>query len=92
MKFERYVPDPKRPGDTTPFTIEERALVEYFRSTRQTWLKLWPTLNELVGKGHVAVTRPRRQLLLALVQRLLNEKKLVRHRPTNSIALAPSLR
>lgn len=91
-KFLRYCPNPLSQADTIGMAEEELNIVLAIRDSGQTWVKLWVLLNSLAGKGPELERRPRRQAYLALLNRLLREKKLIRHRPTNTIALAPCLR
>jgi hypothetical protein len=86
----RHIPPPDAAVDSPAY---ERLLLDYLASLEaagEPWVALWPLLNELGGRGNVYVTRPRRQAALRLVQRLIRERRLVRHRKTNSIARASS--
>ena len=88
VKFMQYTPVKYRPEDTLVNVREER---EFIRTLREHdgWINLWELLNLLTHKrgGAVYDTRPQRQMLLALTQRLINEKRIVRHRKTNTICL-----
>ncbi len=89
-KFVQYAPAPLTPDDTVRLVAEEQEVVDYIRSSGSAWVKMWGMLNALTRTGHVALTRPRRQVLMAVVNRMLREKKLIRHRKTQTIALAPT--
>lgn len=91
-KFNRYVPNPLRPCDTARLVHQELEVIERIRSSGDIWVKMWPLLNELAGIGPEADKRPRRQAYLALVTRMIAEKKILRHRPSATLALAEWLR
>ncbi len=91
-KFNRYVPNPLRPQDTGRMVHQELEVIERIRSSGEVWVKMWPLLNELAGIGPEADKRPRRQAYLALVTRMISEKKLLRHRVSATLALAEWLR
>lgn len=92
VAFDRLMAVAEIPQMDTP--EYERILLEYIASLNasgEPWVKFWPLLNELCGKGTVHQTRPRRQALLQLIQRLIRERKIARHRKTNSIAVSSAL-
>jgi len=92
-KFARYVPNPMKPADTAKWMVhEELEVIDRIRNSGQVWVKMWPFLNELAGLGPEMDRRPRRQAYLALVTRMIHEKKLIRHRLSASLALAEWLR
>ncbi|MES2697758.1 MAG: hypothetical protein V4773_30120, partial [Verrucomicrobiota bacterium] len=86
-QFWRYVPNPLRAEDTTGFVHQEHEVIMFLQAHPKVWIKLWSLINYLAGKGTVAVTRPRRQMFLAIITRMIREKKLIRYRPANLIAL-----
>lgn len=89
-RFVQYCPAPLRPEDTVGLVEEEALVRQRLVESPHGWVKLWGLLNELThGRGgHVGLTRPRRQAMMALIQRLISEKKIVRHRKSNTITLA----
>lgn len=91
-KFTSYVPCPLKPADTVRMFREELEVIERIRNSGEIWVKMWPFLNELAGLGPERDKRPRRQAYLALVTRMISEKKLLRHRLSSSLALAEWLR
>lgn len=90
-KFIHYVPNPLAPADTLGMVWEEKEVIQYLRG--RGWVKLWKALGELSNSRSDPVwkSRPKRQGLLALVTRMLREQKLLRHRKSNTITLAPWL-
>ncbi len=70
---------------------EEKEVVVFLRG--RDWVKLWSALNELSNTRHDPAwkSRPKRQALLALVGRMIKEGKILRHRNSNTISLAPWL-
>ena len=91
-KFNSYVPNPFRSHDTVRLVHQELEIIERIRCSGEIWVKMWPLLNELAGVGPERDKRPRRQAYLALVTRMISEKKLLRHRASSTLALAEWLR
>lgn len=92
---DQWVPHPVRPEDTVCLVADEQVILEWLAAcqVQGVWPKLWDVMNVLSRRGSslhqkVQVTRPERQKLLAVLQRLITERKVVRHRRTNTISLA----
>jgi hypothetical protein len=90
--IRNYVVDPWTQEQTLLLVAEEQALLRYLQNGR-TFRPLWELLEELVGEqGSEKKKRPVRQMWLALINRLISERKLVRYRKHNKVGLAGDLR
>ncbi len=91
-RYQRsYVPNPVSAQDTGALIHEELEVVNFIKNSGETWVKMWPMLNMIARTKPYPECRVKTQTTLALVTRMITEKKLIRHRKSNTVALAPWL-
>jgi hypothetical protein len=91
--YFRSITPKVKPGDTIGMVVKELAVLWAADYHPDGPAKLWPTLTRLArvfaGTHYVRAVHAERRLLLAVLQRLLNEGKVMRHRRTNTLHLLP---
>jgi hypothetical protein len=90
--YFRSITPKVKPGDTIGMVVKELAVLWAADYHPDGPAKLWPTLTRLArvfaGTHYVRAVHAERRVLLALLQRLLDEKKVLRHRRSNTIFLS----
>jgi len=94
LAYFRSITPKVMPTDTDGMTLEELALLWSADYNPEGPVKLWSTLTRLArifaGTGYVRAVHAERRRLLALLQRLINEGKVMRYRRSNTIHLLPA--
>jgi hypothetical protein len=87
-RVSRYTPNRIRSADTVGMIEIENDLVGAFCRFDTAWVKLWQLLRMSVGNAPESIIRPHRQVRLAVLTRLIRERKVLRDRKHNQVRLA----
>lgn len=74
--------------DTGPLIWEELEMLNWLRDRRGQRIKTWTLINTFARQWLPARPKEKRPVAVALVSRLLKEKKIVRHRKSDTIRIS----